>query len=177
MRTLLCLLVAALAACSDDSSPADTFLSDLLVADGIVDQAPALDQSVADQQPPDQQATPDTTSQPAFEDACPPTGLAVTGNITLSGTTSAVYPTSICGSTPYAQVVALQLTQQHQVQLNATSSANLTILAVCTTAMGCKAGDAKTSPMTYVVTRDAGTYYVIVGTNSPQSFTLEIKLL
>jgi len=180
MRTLYLFVVALVVlGCSDDSSNPDSTAPDLLARDAIVDQGPAADQSVNDQQLADQNTTPDATGLPVFEDSCPPTGVAVTGNITLAGTTKVAYPTSICSSTPYAQVVALQLTQQHMVQLNVTSAATLTILAVwddCTTFKGCKAGEAKTG-MTYEVTRDPGTHYVIVGTNSPQSFSLEIKLL
>jgi hypothetical protein len=118
---------------------------------------------------------------PTLQDTCPPSGAPITSDITLSGTTSAQNIAVSCssGGNPYGQAVALHLSQQMKVQVTVTSDASLTILGVwpdCTTWTGCKAGDAS-SGMTYEVTRDAGTHYILVGTSSPTSFTLAVALV
>lgn len=177
---MLVLLVAGWIGCSDDSSTTDSKPTvDQQVADSLTTTDTGVaDHSVADHSIADQAPVLDR-GPVALEDTCPPTGPPVTADVTLSGTTSVKYPTSICSSTPYAKVVALTLTQQRKVQLTVTSPASLTVLAVwdtCTTSKGCKAGEAK-SGMVYEVTRDPGTYYIIAGTSSPNTLSLQIKLL
>lgn len=187
VSTALMLLLTA-AACSDDTGgPApdsgltpDTWTGgDMSFPDGPpVDSAGQLDGQGGQDTGGQVDAA---TGAPAFSDTCPPAGAPVTADITLSGSTSAQNISLSCGGggKPYAQAVTLKLTQQRKVQLKVTSSASLTTLGVwdnCSTFKGCKAGDA-TSGMTYEVTRDAGTYMILVGTSSATTFSAEIKLL
>lgn len=191
VSTMLMLLLLA-TACSDDTSePAhDTGLTpdiwtgtDMSFPDGpLVDSPGQQDGQAGQDTGQDTGGKVDAaTGAPAFSDTCPPTGAPVTADITLSGSTSAQNISLSCGGggKPYAQAVTLKLTQKRKVQLKVTSSASLTTLGIwdnCSTFKGCKAGDAK-SGMTYEVTRDAGTYMILVGTSAAATFSAEIKLL
>lgn len=196
VRTMfaIALLLAAVGCSDDDTGPlpdtgvtADSFTTaDLNLSDASLSDGPARPDGPGPgtdgQGAQDQGGQADSPAgAPAFQDDCPPTSAPVKADITLNGQTSAKKINLNCGGggKPFGQAVALELTQKKKVQLTVTSNASLTSLGVwadCSTFKGCKAGDAS-SGMTYEVDRDPGTHYILVGTSTAASFTLEIKLL
>ena len=124
---------------------------------------------------------PDYAGLPQFVDDCPPAAAPITEDMELSGRTNAqnIFGSNCASPNGYVQVVPILIWKKQDINLTVTCDSSLTnimIRSVCKSGTGsCKGGDAKNG-LTYSVTKEAGYYYIVVGTNNPASFTLKVKI-